>query len=54
VVFREPGAASAALLDGLHRWQMSRALGFVEIPTVQASLEDAELVYQYRQPGNDS
>jgi hypothetical protein len=48
VVFREPGAAAAALLDGLHRLRISVALGFVSIPATQPSRDDAELVYRYR------
>jgi len=37
VVFREPGAATATLLDGLHRWRLSQALGYIAIPTTQPS-----------------
>lgn len=47
VVFREPGAATAALLDGLHRVRISLALGFVSIPAIQPSREEAELCYRY-------
>jgi hypothetical protein len=32
VVFREPGAVTAALIDGLHRYRVSAALGFPSIP----------------------
>jgi hypothetical protein len=48
VVFREPGAATAALLDGLHRLRVSLALGFVSIPATQPSRDDAELAYHYQ------
>lgn len=51
VVFREPGAATAALLDGLHRWRVSLALGFLAIPATQPSRDDAELVYCYPPAG---
>jgi hypothetical protein len=47
VVFRESGAATATLLDGRHRLSVSLALGFVSIPAMQPSREDAELVYCY-------
>jgi hypothetical protein len=47
VVFREPGALTTALLDGLHRYRVSLALGFSSIPATQPSREDAELVYRY-------
>lgn len=50
VVYREPGAARAMLLDGLHRLRVSLALGFVSIPATQPSREDAELGYCYRRP----
>jgi ParB-like nuclease domain len=50
VVFREPGAATALLLDGTHRWRVSQALKFIAIPTIQPGWEDAELCYQYRRP----
>ena len=48
VVFREPGAVTAALLDGLHRYWVSVALNFALIPAKQPSREDAELVYCYQ------
>jgi hypothetical protein len=32
VLFREPGAVTAALLDGLHRYRVSLSLGFASIP----------------------
>jgi hypothetical protein len=47
VIFREPGAATATLLDGLHRYRLSLALGFALIPTIEPSREDAELCYRY-------
>jgi hypothetical protein len=47
VVFREPGAVSAALLDGLHRYWVSVALGFSSIPAIQVSRKDAEAGYRY-------
>jgi hypothetical protein len=47
VIFREPGAPAAALLDGLHRLQLSRALGFVSIPAISLSREYAEGGYGY-------
>jgi hypothetical protein len=47
VVFREAGAVTAAVLDGLLRFQVSRALGFVLIPATQPSREDAEPCYGY-------
>ena len=50
IVFREPGAAVATLLDGLHRVRLSLAVGFAVIPTTQTSREDAELVYRYESP----
>jgi hypothetical protein len=42
VVFREPGARTAALLDGLPRYRVSAALGFASIPATQSSREDAD------------
>jgi ParB-like chromosome segregation protein Spo0J len=54
VVFREPGAGTAMLLDGLHRLRLSQALGFVAIPTTQPSREDAELRYRYARPSPES
>jgi hypothetical protein len=50
VVFREPGAQTAALLDGLHRVRVSIALGFVAIPALMISRDAAELGYRYGQP----
>ena len=50
VVFREPGASTATLLDGVHRWRASLALGFSSIPCTQPSREDAELCYRYARP----
>jgi hypothetical protein len=47
VVFREPGAATATLLDGLHRWRASSALGFSAIPCTQPNRDDAKLCYRY-------
>jgi hypothetical protein len=47
VIFREPGAATATLLDGLHRYQLSLALGFKLIPAIQPGRDDAELCYRY-------
>jgi hypothetical protein len=47
VIFREPGAATATLLDGLHRFRLSLALGFTLIPATQPSRDDAELCYRY-------
>jgi ParB-like chromosome segregation protein Spo0J len=47
VIFREPGAATATLLDGLHRYRLSLALGFTLIPATQPSRDDAELCYRY-------
>jgi len=44
IVFREPCAASAVLLDGMHRWRLSLALGFAAIPAIQPTRDDAELV----------
>jgi hypothetical protein len=44
VVFRELGAATARLLDGMHRWRLSQALGYIAIPTIQRGREDAEIV----------
>jgi hypothetical protein len=37
VIFREPEAATATLLDGLHRYRLSLALGFTLIPAIQPS-----------------
>jgi hypothetical protein len=37
VIFREPQAATATLLDGLHRYRLSLALGFTLIPAIQPS-----------------
>ncbi len=48
VIFREPGAPTAQLLDGLHRWRISLTLGFASIPATQPSRDDAELCYRYR------
>jgi hypothetical protein len=50
VVFREPGATKATLLDGLHRWRASSALGFSAIPCTQPSRDDAKLCYRYTDP----
>jgi hypothetical protein len=50
VVFREPGASRAKLLDGEHRRRVSVKLGFVEIPCIQPSRADAELMYGYVTP----
>lgn len=47
VVFREPGASQANLLDGEHRRRVSIKLGFVEIPCIQPSREEAEAAYRY-------
>jgi hypothetical protein len=47
VVFREPDAATATLLDGMHRWRVSLALGFSSIPCTQPSRDDAKLCYRY-------
>lgn len=47
VVFREPGAPTAALLDGLHRWRISLALGFLAIPAMQPTRDAADLGYGY-------
>jgi hypothetical protein len=47
VIFREPGAATATVLDGLHRYQLSVALGFTSISATQPSRDDAELSYGY-------
>src|SRR5665213_3239365 len=47
VVFREPGASRAKLLDGEHRRRVSVKLGFVEIPCIQPSREEAEDAYGY-------
>jgi ParB-like chromosome segregation protein Spo0J len=47
VVFREPGAATTMLLDGLHRWKVSAALGVNMIPCMLTTREDAELLYRY-------
>jgi hypothetical protein len=46
-VFREPSAAQATLLDGLHRWHVSKELGFSAIPCAYLSREDAEICYRY-------
>jgi hypothetical protein len=46
-VFREPGAAQATLLDGLHRWHVSKALGFCAIPCTYLSREEAEEGFGY-------
>ena len=46
-VFRDPGATQATLLDGVHRWHVSRALGFSSIPCTYLSREDAEVGYRY-------
>jgi hypothetical protein len=35
VVFRDTDAVTAALLDGLHRYRVSLALGFQSIPAIQ-------------------
>jgi hypothetical protein len=47
VIFREPGAATARLLDGIHRYRLSAALGFRLIPAIQPTRDDAELCYRY-------
>jgi hypothetical protein len=44
--------ATAVLLDGLHRWRMSLALGFVAIPATQPRREAAELGYGYVRPND--
>ncbi len=49
-VFREPGEAQASLLDGLHRWHVSQALGFPSIPCIFLSREDAEVGFRYLPP----
>jgi hypothetical protein len=49
-VFREPGAAQATLLDGLHRWHVSRALGFPSIPCTLLSREEAKDGFRYSTP----
>ena len=49
-VFREPGAVQATLLDGLHRWHVSRALGFPSIPCTLLSREEAEVGFRYSVP----
>ena len=46
-VFCEPAATQATLLGGLHRWHVSKALGFYAIPCTYLSREDAELGYRY-------
>jgi hypothetical protein len=39
VVFRRSGGETAALLDGLHRFHVSRALGFAYIPATRPDLQ---------------
>jgi hypothetical protein len=51
VVFREPRAPTAVLLDGLHQYRLALALGFTFIAAIQPSRDDAELMYKY---GNKS
>jgi len=50
IVFREPGASRAKLLDGEHRRRVAVKLGFVEIPCMQPSREEAEDAYRYIAP----
>ena len=50
VVFREPGATRAKLLDGEHRRRVSIKLGFVEISCIQPSRGEAEDGYRYTAP----
>jgi hypothetical protein len=46
-VFREPGAKQATLLDGMHRWRVSRFLGLSLIPCFYESRAEAEGRYGY-------
>jgi hypothetical protein len=46
-VFREPAAVQAKLLDGLHRWHVSKTLGFPAIPCTYLSREEAEVGFCY-------
>jgi ParB-like nuclease family protein len=47
VVVAEGVAKQVTLLDGLHRYQVSVALGFRSIPCIQVSLDEAVDVYGY-------
>jgi hypothetical protein len=49
-VFREPGATQATLLEGLHRWHVSRALGFPTIPCALLNRAEAEEGFCYAPP----
>lgn len=49
-VVREPGAAKATLLDGMHRFQVSKAVGFTAIPCTYLSCSHAEVMYGYLSP----
>lgn len=53
VVFREPEADTATLLDGLHRLRASAAVGYTMIPCTQPSRGDAEVVYCYAPTNSD-
>ena len=47
VVVAEGVAEHVTLLDGLHRYQVSVALGFRSIPCIQVSVEEAVSGYGY-------
>jgi hypothetical protein len=47
VVYRDAAASVVTLLDGFHRWRISLALGFTDIPCKLVTSEVAELVYRY-------
>lgn len=46
-VYRDPGTRLAVLLDGAHRFGVSLALGYRDIPCRLVSLEEAETMYRY-------
>ena len=49
-IFREPGAARATLLDGMHRCRASEAVGYHMIPALEMIRDDAEVLYRYKAP----
>jgi len=46
-IYRGPEGPQAVLLDGAHRFSVSVAFGFQEIPCLHVERQDAEVLYGY-------